>query len=175
MQRSLQELLGKGLVGFYFGTDRGVSNVKPKGGMAFGCYCNPFDISAMERFISRSLLLEALLGAPHGQVRGFEISKTSTIPIFKEAGTAQKNFAEIQSVQLGATNYVSDLLDAYGAEILDADLELAACEIMFNVVAAGEVAVSNALRSALSVEDDWSGVDEQRVGDLLPPVTVGLG
>jgi hypothetical protein len=168
MQAILQSLLDRGLAGFYFGTVDRARQVKAARGMAFGCYADYFDSEASARFLSsRSLFLEALLTAPHGQVRSFEKQGDSVVPVFKRAGTAQLHFDELQLVYSGAKQYVTDLITSYGSDLFNLEDDLESCELMFKLAAERKIGFPKSLEPALFVEDEWCGNDELDINGLL--------
>jgi glycosyltransferase involved in cell wall biosynthesis/FMN phosphatase YigB (HAD superfamily) len=115
IQRALNRFLSNIAGGYYFVTVEKAAEIERDGHFAKGCFGH--HINAFHSDIPLyqfSLLSEAILTAPHGQLIRFEAHGTDTTPRFKAPGLAQEHFADIDQMHQGALQYLSDVLDVTG-------------------------------------------------------------
>lgn len=172
IQRNLQEVLRRGLVGYYMATFKDISAVARQGGVAFGCFCDGESLwSPGVPVVRHSLLLEALLTAPHGQLAGFTKDGDELRPVFKADPRSEEHTATLAEMHQGADDYCRDILAAYPAEyraaILSAPLDLGALQEPLLLLANKQIVVPQAVAEALAVEDDFTGTQHHLVGKGL--------
>ncbi len=104
-----------------FDTAQGVAQ---DGGAAFSCFSagseNP-ETSTLP-VLAYGLAVEAFLTAPHGQVVGYENAGERIAPLFKTDPRTPAEHAVLAELHAGAEQYVTDTLDLYGPELLQADI-----------------------------------------------------
>ena len=168
IQRVLQRLTHRPFTGFYLATFQGASEVENMGGRAYGCFSEgqaPFASTAPA--VRHSLLLEAFLCAPHGQVSGLERGADGLQPIYKADTRTTEDLSTLTEMQAGAKTYCEDLLRAYGPPILDLDVNLQAVQEPLKRLADREIRVPPQVGHALAVEDDFTGTQNLLVGQNL--------
>jgi len=171
IQRMLQRLTLRPFTGFYLATFQGASEVERMGGRAYGCFSEglaPFASSAPA--IRHSLLLEAFLCAPHGQVSGFVRDADGLQPIYKADARTADDLSTLIEMQAGANAYCEDLLRAYGPKIMDLDVDLLAVQEPLKRLADREIRIPTHVGHALAVEDDFTGNKYHSVGQNLAVV-----
>lgn len=171
IQRVLQKLTHRPLTGFYLATFKGAREVESTGGRAYGCFTEgqaPFASPAPA--VRHSLLLEAFLCAPHGQVSGLERGSDGLQPIYKADTRTMEDLATVTEMQAGANAYCEDLLRAYGPTILELDVNLQAVQEPLKRLADREISVPLQVGHALAVEDDFTGTKNLMVGQKLAVV-----
>jgi FMN phosphatase YigB (HAD superfamily) len=163
IQGLLQLILGRPLSGFYMATVPGAAAVRSGGGEAYGCFQDALRSDLRpEGFQRKTVLLEALLTAPHGQLSHFEREAPGGArPVFMANGVSQRHFSMLQRVFEGGLDYCTTVIDTGGVEVLEA-IEPARTSALVPVDAAfgGRVRVSENLAQALSMEDAFSGNGE---------------
>jgi FMN phosphatase YigB (HAD superfamily) len=175
IQRVLQKLTHRPFTGFYLATFQGASDVERMGGRAFGCFSQgqpPFASQAPA--VRHSLLLEAFLCAPHGQVSSLERGEDGLQPIYKADTRTTEGLAALTEMQAGANAYCEDLLRAYGPQILDLDMNLQAIQEPLKRLADREIRVPSQVGHALAVEDEFTGTKNLLVGQNLAVVNEQL-
>lgn len=158
IQRGLQTVLGKGLVGFYLGTLKESEQVIAGGGNAYGCFAEPTSHSeTIPPVVKHSRLIEAFLGAPHGQLLYFQVDQGMIKPVFGPEGVSQLRFNILAEMHAGAEEYCDDLIAAFGPEVLHLEIDLSACQIPLNMFAQHQIVIPTDVSSALSLEDEFCG------------------
>ena len=159
IQRHLQALIGRGLTGFYMGTLAGARAVQDAGGTAYGCFAEDVPKWTLASPFHRySILLEALLTAPQGQVEWVEMVDGRPAPHFRQEYRSREELEVVEQLQQGATRYVEDLLASYGPAVLDAPIDPAAVLDLATMVATGAIVCPTAT-DRLVVDDDFCGFD----------------
>lgn len=163
IQAGLQLILSRSIVGFYMVTSPRVSKVTAGGGLAFGCFQDAlYGDMLPDGFMRKTLLLEALLTAPHGQLAKFERAMSGVAePIYLENGVSQHKFHCLERIFEGALNYCVDSIESGGREVLGAIIpaRLNALNCL-DAVLSGEIRVSEHLSSSLFLEDNFTGRGE---------------
>lgn len=170
IQHALQRVFEQPLIGLYMVTAPNVAQVREEGGLAFGCFQDAlYHDMRPERFMHYTVLLEALLTAPHGQVVRFRLqSDGEAVPEFAPEGVAQQRFARLEAIYDGAQRYVDDLLKLGGTSMLGVAAEAHAPLMMLAAKAFdGGVTISDTLLAGLSMEDRYSGNGEVALADRL--------
>ncbi len=158
IQKHLQMLVGRGLTGFYMGTLSSANEVVDTGGAAYGCFADDVPKWTLASPFHRySILLEAFLTAPQGQVERVEIDGDQVVHHFRPEYRTAEELRVVERLHAGATRYCEDLLGSFGAAVLDVPIDLAAVLDLVTMVATGAV-LSPAATSALVVDDDFCGL-----------------
>lgn len=116
IQRALHYFLDDIAGGYYFVTTEKSAEIEAGGHFAKGCFGH--QINAFHSDIPLyqfSLLSEAILTAPHGQLIRFETRGDTQEPCFKAPGLAQTHFADIDQIHQGALEFLQDVLRVTGA------------------------------------------------------------
>jgi FMN phosphatase YigB (HAD superfamily) len=162
IQKTLSILLEKPFTGYYFALEKSASESSLRGSI-LRAYFGEFDDSDPNKsglLISRySLLIEAILTAPHGQLICFRQSSAGTVPVFKEPGISQKEFHTIHRIHEGIIKFIVNMLDQFGPCALDIEFSNDLIQRCYELVATGELNIGG-LESVLSVEDDFCGNGE---------------
>ncbi len=104
--------------------------------------------------LDRSLLLEAFLTAPFGQVSGIQDRPEGGDPfLYREGGPAQKNFSIIAECLQGAQKFVLDHADLLGSH----DPLIEDFEIFFETFNHAIVSDLDDIRPILSLDDSYYG------------------
>ncbi|NIE65476.1 HAD family hydrolase [Burkholderia sp. Ax-1719] len=170
IQHALQRVFERPLIGLYMVTAPNAAQVRDEGGLAFGCFQDAlYHDMRPERFMHYTVLLEALLTAPHGQVVRFRVQPDGeAVPEFAPEGVAQRRFGQLEAIYAGAQRYVDDLLALGGASMLAVGAEAHAPLMMLAAKAFdGGVTIGDALLAGLSMEDRYSGNGEVALADRL--------
>ncbi|MGD0854889.1 MAG: rhamnan synthesis F family protein [Dehalococcoidia bacterium] len=165
IQKSLIGLLDRPLNGYYFAIDDKAGKIRDGSSQArgyLGELLNP-KISAVVIF-KHSLLLEAVLTAPDGQLLYFSGGKDGAVPVFKQPGLAQKRFDVITRIHDGMGTFVRDMLKLFGAAALEIEFPVSDMLHYYQMIATGRVDLGD-LKKVLSVEDEYSGLPEIEVID----------
>jgi FMN phosphatase YigB (HAD superfamily) len=172
IQTGLQKLLDRPFVGNYMGTSSRACQVRDQGGLAFGCFQDAIYHDQWRDFMSKTVLLEALLTAPHGQVKFYaEGLDGNPLPVLREPGQSQRGFATLEQIYAGAAAYVEELLEAGGADALEASSHARdAAFAGVDAVLSRRVRVGRDLAAALFLEDDFSGHGEIKCFPEVLPV-----
>lgn len=166
IQCALQRIWESDIKGFYMVTSPDIINVFEGGGTAHGFFSEAGSRgdSAVKNY---SLILESVLTADHGQVIDYRRSKSGDIePIFKEGGLSQSEFAHLKRINVGAKQYMHDLVAAYGPEIAFTTLSPTACEMPLKALGERRLTPPDDFWSKLHVEDDFCGNDEISVSAI---------
>lgn len=158
---TIQKALGNFLTdiagGYYFVTTDKVAGVEKYGQFAKGCFgdrINPFhaDIPLYQY----SLLFEAVLTAPHGQLLGFDAAGA---PRYKAPGLAQRHFAQIAEIHAGALEFLGDALAIVGTSFPLLGAHHRASQLPIRQVMEYRWRLAFDL-APLHVEDNFSGNEE---------------
>ncbi|WP_426232323.1 rhamnan synthesis F family protein [Pararhizobium sp. DWP3-4] len=166
IQSALQTIMPNPLKGFYMVTSPEIIDVFKRGGSAHGYFSEAnkeFD-SVVKNY---SLILEAFLTAPHGQVIGFEDTiGQGTKPVFKKEGRSQADFKYLQALNDGAKMYLKNLIRTYGPEVLKTQYAPATCELPLRYLIEGKFKEPAEFWRKLHVDDDFCGNDELHVKSI---------
>lgn len=166
IQRALHGFLDFLAGGYYCVTVEQSADIEAGGHFAKGCFGHHVNAFHSDiPFYQFSLLSEAILTAPHGQLVRFENRDGSIVPVFKEPGVAQQNFSDIEKIHEGALDFLRDVLDVTGE--------------YFESLAGHNFTANLAIRQvmeyrwklgldtpALHVEDNYSGNGEVSIFDF---------
>ncbi|MCE1170946.1 MAG: glycosyltransferase [Azovibrio sp.] len=160
IQRALQHFLENIAGGYYFVTTEKSAEIETGGHFAKGCFGH--QINAFHSDIPLyqfSLLSEAILTAPHGQLIRFETRGDQQEPRFKAPGLAQAHFADIDQIHQGALAFLQDVLRVTGAHfpLLAGHTQTANLAIRQVMEYRWKLGLDS---PALHVEDNYSGNQE---------------
>jgi len=167
IQKTLSDLLELPLAGYYFVTDAAARKLTDLGLVCRACFGEFVDpLTTDNPFKRYSLLLEAVLTAPTGQLLRFESGPTGQVkPVYKEAGVSQKALPTIQVIHDGILAFIRDMANRFGAEVLKIRFSQNVLEKYYEDLVLGRLKLG-ALESVLSVEDQFCGNDEIPVLDF---------
>jgi FMN phosphatase YigB (HAD superfamily)/SAM-dependent methyltransferase len=159
IQRSLQEVLGRGMGGLYMMTSAAASDIgQVNGASARGYFMNegvPRSSQTMSPHFS--LVLEALLMAPHGRVSGYGTDASGRAYAKYAANTMSGDATNRQQTISAATKYCEDMMESFGHHILDVDFSPEVAESMFTRALSGRWRFSLGLQSIFFVDDHFCG------------------
>lgn len=147
--------------GLYMVTSPQASRVREFNGSAFGFFSH--EDSALDSAVKNySLLLEALLTAPHGQVIDFrETVDGKMVPVYGEKGKSQHEFGSLDLIATGVERYINDLISTYGPDIGFAEFDPRACEVALRAATADrKLQIAPEVLRMLHVEDNFCGNGE---------------
>jgi hypothetical protein len=160
IQKALSSLLRKPLAGYYFVTDDLAKPLKYPGSICrayFGEFIDPANSSLPIH--KHSLLLEAVLTAPSGQLLYFQRHNREIVPIFKDPGISQKEFEKINQIHEGILEFINSILNSFGLNALEIEFPKDSIQLVYDMVAEGDIDIGN-LKNVLSVEDNFCGNKE---------------
>ena len=161
IQKHLQTVLHRGLVGFYMGTVVKARQVEEAGGSAFGCFIeNLPEWTGSSPFLVHSLILEAFLTAPHGQTERSEVRDGEVVHTFRTDHRTPQELDVIDLLHAGVLTYVDDVLAAYGRTILDVPIDPDVALTTVVALAKGTIR-SRRVAAGLVVDDDYCGVSRR--------------
>lgn len=172
IQHALQRILDRPVIGLYMATAPKIRQVAEKGGLAFGCFQDAgYRDMRPDGFLNYTVLLEALLTAPHGQVTRFTSDADGNPqPDFRAPGLAQQKFAHLEQIFAGVEQYAQDLVAAGGKDILSAVAEgLPPMTLLSRLVFDGLLQIDRTVLDALSLEDQFSGNGEVAIAGRFSP------
>jgi FMN phosphatase YigB (HAD superfamily) len=157
IQKALANFVENIAGGYYFVTTDNVRSVESFGQFAKGCFgdqINPFhsDIPLYQY----SLLFEAVLTAPHGQLLGFA---ADGMPRYKPPGLAQRHFEQIEDIHAGALEFLTDTLAVVGNAFTHLGTHHRASQLPIRQIMEYRWRLACDLRP-LHVEDNFSGNEE---------------
>lgn len=115
IQKALVKFVSGIVGGYYFVTVEQSAEIDQFKQFAKGCFGHRINAFHADLPIYQfSLLLEAVLTAPHGQLLGFTNVAGEIVPRFKTPGLAQQHFSDLEEIQKGALNFLKDALDISG-------------------------------------------------------------
>ena len=164
IQKGLQAALSIPLAGFYMGSFNTAKAVEKGGGYAFGCLAEgipPWTSPAP--VLAHSLLMEAFLTAPHGQVTGFREEKGRMVAMFKAPSHTAQEAALLTRMHESALDYCRELLEVYGPDLLLAEIEQEMPQEFFRMVVEGRLGLPGDVAAILRVEDNFCGNGELAV------------
>jgi FMN phosphatase YigB (HAD superfamily) len=168
IQKHLQTVIGRGLIGFYMGTIAKASQVEGIGGSAFGCFAEGLPgWSTPSTFLRHSLLLEAFLTAPQGQTERVEVRDGKLSYSFRSEHRSVQELTVLEQLHRGALSYFDDILSAFGTVLLDAPIDPNVSLSMVTALATGVIR-SPRVAAALVVDDDFCGVPRRSAQVAVP-------
>ncbi|MCJ2131288.1 rhamnan synthesis F family protein [Methylobacterium sp. E-045] len=157
IQKNLQVLLGIPLVGFYMGSFDAAAGVEVNGGVSFGCFCEDIPAwSSTDPVLAHSLLMEAFLTAPHGQVLSFGKHEDPK-PVFKKSSLAESDVKNLEAMHDGALRYCQELIELFGYDLIMADIELSVPQEFLRMMADKIIHIPPTVGDTLHVEDEFCG------------------
>ncbi len=157
IQSALQMITGTSFRGAYMVTSQNANAVTKQGGSAAGYYSHDYAPTLVRDY---SMLLEAVLTAPHGPTIDYQYEDGRVAPIFGERGKAQHNFGYLEEQFQGASDYFADLIDTYGPEIALTTFSPRECEVGLRQLVEGVLRPPTEFWRTLNVENDFCGEGE---------------
>lgn len=172
LQKAMIKLTGQGLKGYYFVTNESAKQIITLGGQCHSCFGHllPFDQMNDLTIHRYSLLLEAIMTSPEGQLKRFKRSAHHIAPEFKEKGLSQTHFDTINAIHQGILKYTSDMIDVLGDEVFDVTLDKHQITELMSLIVNKKVNIGD-LTHSLSVEDEFSGNSEINILDFYAQKT----
>lgn len=161
IQYALSTLLNYPIDGYYFVTQKGAKKLSSAGLNYCAYFGQNVDLSPRKCPIFHySLLLEAVLTAPIGQLIRFDANPAGDpVPVFKEGGISQREFHRVGRIHEGISAYIREMLDEFGKKALNIEFPIDLVQVCYEHVISGDIDIGS-LESVLSVEDQYSGYDE---------------
>ncbi|MGZ0786607.1 HAD-IA family hydrolase [Pseudomonas saponiphila] len=157
IQKALASVVEGIVGGYYFVTTDKARCVDSLGQFAKGCFGDFIDPFRSDvPLYQYSLLFEAVLTAPHGQLLGFDAAGA---PRYKSPGLAQRHFTEIEEIHAGALEFLDDALRVVGPAFSHLGSCHRASQLPIRQVMECRWQLDFDL-SPLHVEDDFSGNSE---------------
>jgi FMN phosphatase YigB (HAD superfamily) len=163
IQSALQTITGMPFSGAYMVTSKTANDVAKQGGSATGYFSHDYAAATVRDY---SMLLEAVLTAPHGPTIDYRLEEGQIKPIFGPQGEAQEYFAYLEEQFKGAGEYVADLIQTYGPEIALTTFSPRECEVGLRQMVEGVLHPPAEFWSKLSVENDFCGEGEIDIGQF---------
>ena len=167
IQRQLQQGLQRGFHGYYLMTLRAASDTADQGGHAQGCLVEGAATPMEYPLLAGSLLLEALMVAPHGQVKRIIQHDNGSIEALHhplELGEAALDHAKRS--QRGAEAFFDDALEAMGSAWWRWHIEPAYLEAMFQAMRENILDIQDVL-DVIAVEDGYGGHGTIQAKDFM--------
>jgi FMN phosphatase YigB (HAD superfamily) len=161
IQSALQVITGVPLAGAYMVTKKAASDVNKRGGSAKGYFSHENSPGVVR---DNSMLLEAVMTAPHGQTVDYKRVGERMEPVFGAAGDAQHYFAYLEEQFEGASAYITDLLVTYGPEVMMTTYSPRECEAGLRQLIEGILRPPAEFSTRLNVENDFCGEGEVNIG-----------
>jgi FMN phosphatase YigB (HAD superfamily) len=156
IQAGLQIIAERPMTGFYLGTTPKARQVEERAGRAFGYLTeNMGSESSVEPVMVYSLLMEAFLIAPHGQLTAFRSIDDKVVPVFRRPSHDKRSAAVLAALHDGAARYCSRLMTVYGESIWRTAIDKRALQEPFKALVEGILDIPEELRSIIHVEDDF--------------------
>ncbi|MCC6805883.1 MAG: hypothetical protein IT381_00550 [Deltaproteobacteria bacterium] len=167
IQRCLHTITGKTMSGFYFATTEVAARWSCERNAAFSCFgtidrsdgTRPFPV------YGDSLLLEAWLTSPDGQLIRFEQGQTGSVPLFAAAGSAQRHLPMLMAIRDGSEQYIRQTLELCGSSIESLGIDAHSTQQVFRHLLAYDM-VPQQVHQYLVVEDQFCGNAELSVFEL---------
>jgi FMN phosphatase YigB (HAD superfamily) len=159
IQTCIQDILNKPLKGFYFGTHVGITQVKEKGGVAYGYEGEEIEPTQSNRgtLMMHPIILEAFLTAPHGQLESFTREEGRLVPVFKKERHTKEWEQMLEDLHEGAHEYCVDMIKTYGPEFLSFNHNVQDVSEFYRLFMNGLFQVPESIRDHLHIEDDFCG------------------
>lgn len=165
IQRALQTVLPNSLTGYYMVTSPEIVDVFDGDSTAHAFYSEAGSRSdgAVKNL---SLILEAMLTADHGSVIDYRRVGKKIVPLYKEGGISQQEFQYLRALNDGSKRYMKDIVETYGAEVVQTVYNPSSCEAMLRALAEGRITPPPEFWGKLHVEDDFCGNGEISVSKI---------
>jgi GT2 family glycosyltransferase/FMN phosphatase YigB (HAD superfamily)/glycosyltransferase involved in cell wall biosynthesis len=162
IQSQLQTILGGSIMGFYFATTERARQVEAQGGQAFGWLVSDANLpDPRHGVLQNSLLVEAVMTAPHGQVLSFD---DKGVPQYKYTPGRDESFSLVAELHEGILSYISDLAEVYGAPLLLQETSRHMAQAFFRMLTEQHLQLPKELQETLFVDDDYCGRGKVFVG-----------
>lgn len=167
IQRQLQQGLQYGFQGYYLMTLRAAGEAARQGGRAQGCLVEGAASPMAYPLLGGSLLLEALMVAPHGQVkRVVQHADGSTEALYSPLELDDAAFDYARRAQLGAEAFVDDALEALDNAWWRWRIDPSYLEAMFQAMREGILDIQDVL-DVIAVEDGYGGHGTIQAKDFM--------
>ena len=161
IQFHLQELLNKGVQGFYFATTPTARRLAERGGVAHACFESFSEMQSSSNPIMKySILMEAFLSSSSPGLSSFA-EGISRGPIYNQEMRNQEEISILSEMHDGVERFISDLLSAYGPELLLHAPDSATVQQMLEALAKGRFSMPADVRNFFWIDDTWYGVKRQ--------------
>jgi FMN phosphatase YigB (HAD superfamily) len=164
IQKALVSILGNPLLtGYYFVTDKSASTLNKYGATChayFGEFIDP--VKNDLPIFGYSLLMEAVLTSPTGQLLRFKKDVSGVVPVFKYPGISQKEFDTIDAIHKGCLRFIGDMMNLFRLNALEIEFPKDLIQRNYMLIINNDLDLGS-LKSALSVEDEFCGNDEINV------------
>jgi FMN phosphatase YigB (HAD superfamily) len=159
IQTCIQDILNKPLKGFYFGTHVGITQIKEKGGIAYGYEGEEIEPTQSDRgtLMKHPIILEAFLTAPHGQLESFTHHENRFVPVFKKERHTKEWEQMLEDLHQGAHDYCVDMIKTYGSDFLLLNHNVQDVSEFYRLFMNGLFQVPQSIRDHLHIEDDFCG------------------
>jgi hypothetical protein len=159
IQKALQTVLGRPLIGCYFGATLKAREAEAAGGIVGACFGEELPSEPLPEILGNAILLEAFFAGPTGQADGYREDMGRIIPVHCPEPESGQAFARLREVAAGMEAYCLDLVSAYGPAILCAEFgSQLAMEPLLQLLS-GSGRIPESLRPALKVDDTFCGND----------------
>lgn len=167
IQRQLQQGLKHGFHGYYLMTLRAAGETARQGGSAQGCLVEGAATPMEYPLLAGSLLLEALMVAPHGQVkRVVQRADGSTEALHSPLELDATAFDHAKRAQQGAEAFVDDVLEALDNAWWRWSIDPTYLEAMFQAMREGILDIQDVL-DVIAVEDGYGGHGTIQAKDFM--------
>lgn len=163
IQSALQAIIGTSFSGAYMVTSQAANHVAKHGGSAKGYFSHDYAPTLVRDY---SMLLEAILTAPHGPTIDYKNDGDRIEPVFGPVNEAQRYFTYLEEQFDGVGAYFADLLDTYGPEIALTTFSPRECEVGMRQLVEGIIRPPAEFWTKLSVENDFCGEGEVDIGQF---------
>jgi FMN phosphatase YigB (HAD superfamily) len=170
VQKSLINLFGQSFAGYYFVTSEKVKKIS-NNNICKGYYGEFAELDSVScpPIYKYSLLMEAILIAPEGQLIRFIETPTGIIPIFKQQTIQDKNnYSVINQIHTGIIDFVLDMIELFGISALDIEFPKDKIQTIYQMVINKEIDIGE-LKNNFIVEDDFSGLGNLAIFNLYNP------
>ncbi|MBN2344405.1 MAG: hypothetical protein JXX29_22435 [Deltaproteobacteria bacterium] len=117
IQRYLGDLTNKPIDGYYFATNMKSKQWATAQNAPHGCFVSNAAMNAKAPLYRFSLLLEAWLTSPVGQLTHFSIENGTLQPNFKEAESLKSMFKINEQITAGVIGYITDMVNICGTNL----------------------------------------------------------
>jgi FMN phosphatase YigB (HAD superfamily) len=157
IQSALQTITDVPYSGAYMVTSQAANDVVKQGGSATGYFSHNYAPTLVRDY---SMLLEAVLTAPHGPTVDYQYEGGRIEPVFGTLSHAQHYFSYLEEQFEGVSAYFADLLHTYGPEIALTTFSPRECEVGLRQMVEGILQPPAEFWRKLSVENDFCGEGE---------------
>jgi predicted HAD superfamily hydrolase len=167
-QKSLINIFKRPFAGYYFVTSKKAKELSNTYicKSYFGDYIGSINRPPIFRF---SMLMEAILVSPNGQLIRFTKTPTGSVPIYKDQDTQYiDNYPIIHQIHTGALKFVSDMNTQFGSSVLDIEFPKDTLQMMYQMVVKQNVTIGD-LKNHFIVDDDFCGYGNISIFDFYNP------